>query len=160
MTKRAVRIHLSMALILLILPVKAAEDSFDFSVEITLSQKAAAKLTALHEGIIVAASYSGDPAPGAEKHTDQIGRIDLGREEIETPGKAGTARIPGAKIRRNRFTWIKGPVLLNVNVYSARHSGPDNILSCDFFDGNLDDAIRKPISLHCSLIEEGAETKH
>ena len=139
---------------------RAAQDDLAFSIEITLSQKAAAKLAALHEGIIVAALYSGDPAPGAEKHTDEIGRIDLGREDVETPGKAGTVRVPGTKIKRNRFAWIKGPVLLNVNVYSARHSGPDNILACDFFDGNLEDAVHKPISLHCSLIAEGAETKH
>ena len=51
-------------------------------------------------------------------------------------------------------------MLLNVNVYSARHSGPDNILACDFFDGNLENAVHKPMSLHCTLIAEGAETKH
>jgi hypothetical protein len=141
-------------------PTKAAEESLAFSVELTLSQKATAKLAALHEGIIVAASYSGDPAPGAEKHTDEIGRIDLGREELETPGKARTVRVPDTKIKRNRLVWVKGPVLLNVNVYSARHSGPDNILACDFFDGNLKDAVHKPMSLHCSLIAEGTETKH
>jgi hypothetical protein len=159
-TKRDARILVLVALVLLTLPIKAAEDSLAFSVEITLSQKAAAKLAALHEGIIVSASYSGDPAPGAEKHTDEIGRIDLGRDEIEVPGKAGTVRVPGTKIKRDHFAWVKGPVLLNVNVYSARHTGPDNILACDFFDGNLQDAIRKPMSLHCSLITEGAETKH
>lgn len=141
-------------------PTRAAQDSLAFSVAITLSQKAAEKLAALHENIIVSASYSGDPAPGAEKHADEIGRIPLGIENIEAPGKAGSVSVPGTKIKRNRFAWVKGPVLLNVNVYSARHSGPDNILACDFFDGNLEDAVRKPISLHCSLIEEGIETKH
>lgn len=140
-------------------PAKA-EENLAFSVEIALSQKAAAKLAARHEGIIVSASYSGDPTPGAERHTDEIGRIDLGRDEIEVPGKPGTVLVPGKKIKRSRLAWVKGPILLSVNIYSARHSGPDNILACDFFDGNLDDAIRKPMSLHCSLIEEGAETKH
>jgi hypothetical protein len=138
----------------------AVQQDFAFTVEITLSPKASAKLAALHENIIVSASYSGDPAPDAEKHTDEIGSIPLGIENIEVPGKAGTVRVPGTKIRRNRFAWIKGPVLLNVNVYSARHSGPDNILNCDFFDGRLENAIRKPVPLHCSLIEEGVETKH
>jgi hypothetical protein len=142
------------------LPMGAAEDNLAFSVQITLLQKAEAKLAALHENMIVSASYSGDPAPGAEKHSDKIGRIPLGIESIETPGKAGTVRVSGAKIKRNRFIWVKGPVLLNVNVYSARRSGPDNILACDFFDGNLQDAVSKPVSLHCSLIAEGTETKH
>jgi len=142
------------------LPINAAQESLAFSVTITLSQKAAAKLAALHENIIVSASYSGDPAPGAENHADEIGRIPLGIENIEAPGKAGTVRVPGTKIRRDHLAWVKGPVLLNVNVYSARRSGPDNILACDFFDGNLEDAMRKPMSLHCSLIVEGVETKH
>ncbi len=141
-------------------PTRAAQDGLTFSVDITFSQKAAARLAALRENIIVSASYSGDPAPGAEKHTDEIGRIPLGIENIESSGKAGTVIVPGTKIKRNRIAWVKGPVLLNVNVYSARHSGPDNILTCDFFDGNLEDAVRKPIALHCSLIVEGAETKH
>ena len=131
------------ALLALDPPTKAAEDSLAFSVEITLSQKAAAKLVALHEGIIVSASYSGDPAPDAEKHTDEIGRIPLGIENIEAPGKAGTVIVPGTKIKRNRFAWIKGLVLPNVNVYSARDSGPDNenrtpgclIFSCIFAKG-------------------------
>lgn len=138
----------------------AAGKSYAFSVNITLSQKAAMKLTALHEGIVVSASYSGDPAPGAEKHTDEIGRISLGIESVEAPGKAGTVQVTGVKVKRSRLVWVKGPVLLNVNVYSARHSSSDNILSCDFFDGNLEDAVRKPISLHCSLIEEGVETQY
>ena len=45
--------------------------------------------------------------------------------------------------------------MLNVNIYSARRSGPDNILNCDFFDGNLRDTLHKPLVLHCALISEG-----
>lgn len=139
---------------------ETAGNGYAFTVAITLSQKAAARLDAMHEGIIVSASYSGDPAPGAEKRTDEIGRIPLGIENVEAPGKAGTVRVTGDQVKRSRLAWVKGPVLLNVNVYSARHSGPDNILACDFFDGNLEDAVRKPVPLHCSLIEESVETKH
>ena len=153
-------ILVSAALLFPNLPMSAAEDNLAFSVQISLSQKAEAKLAALHENMIVSASYSGDPTPGAEKHADEIGRIPLGIESIETPGKAGTVRVPGTKIKRNHFAWVKGSVLLNVNVYSARRSGPDNILACDFFDGSLQDAVSKPVSLHCSLITESTETKH
>jgi hypothetical protein len=136
-----------------------------FMVHISLSAKAAARLSALHEGIVVAASYSGDPNAVGRKHVDEIGRIDLGREEIETAGQAGTVqvretKIRGTKMRRQRMAWIEGPVLLNVNVYSARKSGPDNILNCDFFDGKLADGVRGPVELHCSLIEEKLETRH
>ena len=50
--------------------------------------------------------------------------------------------------------------MLNVNVYSARRTNPDNILSCDFFDGKLSSAVRKTPTLHCTLIEERTATEH
>ena len=62
-----------------------------------------------------------------------------------------------AHIRRDRLSDVRGPVLLNVNVYSARHTGPDNILNCDSFDGILQEAVHKPLALHCSLITEKTE---
>ena len=141
-------------------PIEAAENRFAFSVQLSLSRKAAARLAATSEAIIVSASYSGNPIPAAEKEADEIGQIDLGIENVEAPGKDGTVYVTGTKVNRDRLRWLKGPVLLNVNVYSARRSGPDNILACDFFDGKLEDAVRKPLSLHCSLITENAKTRH
>lgn len=141
-------------------PASIARDRFAFDAQIALSPKAAARLATLSEKIIVAASYSGNPTPEAQKHADEIGQIDLGREEVEISGKAGSAHLTGARVHRARLAWIQGPILLNVNVYSARHSGPDNILACDFFDGKLENARRKPVQFFCSLIEEHTETKH
>jgi hypothetical protein len=138
----------------------ASEDQFAFTVRITLSPKAAATLTQTSEGIIVSAAYSGDPIPSAVKHADEIGQINLGLENVEVPGKPATVQVTGTKIYRNHVPWIKGPILLNVNVYSARRSGPDNILACDFFDGTLQQAVRQSLSLHCSLIAENAPTQH
>jgi hypothetical protein len=137
----------------------AVENNFAFDVQVSLSPKAAAKLAALSESIVIAATYSGEPVPSAEKHANQIGQIDLGAEHAEIPGKSATVHISGDKLKRERLAWIRGPVLLNVNVYSARRSGPDNILSCDFFDGNLRDAAAKPPALHCALIVEGTMPK-
>ena len=148
------------AILLSSCPMAAAENCFAFSVQITLSKRAAAKLVDTSERLIVSASYSGNPIPTAAKPADEIGQIDLGIEDVETPGKAGTVRVTGTKVNQDHLLWIKGPILLNVNVYSARRSGPDNILACDFFDGKLQDAVHKPLSLHCSLIVENAATKH
>jgi hypothetical protein len=141
-------------------PMKASTEDFSFDVHISLSERAAAKLIALSEGMVISASYSGDPVPAANKHEDEIGQIDLGVKDVRMPGKDQTVHVAGDHVNRNRLSWIQGPVLLNVNVYSARRSGPDNILACDIFDGRLQDAIRQPVSLHCSLIEENVETKH
>ena len=75
-------------------------------------------------------------------------------------GASGLVRVTGMKIDINRLQWIKGPVMVNVNAYSARHSSPDNILACDFFDGKLSAAVRKTVQLHCSLIDEKADTQY
>jgi hypothetical protein len=136
------------------------QPEFGFDVQVVLSPKAAARMAELKEGLQVWASYSGDPVPSAKKYTDQLGRIDLGRETIEAPGKSGTVEVTGAKVARDRLKWIAGPVLLNVNVGSAWKSGPMNILDCDFFDGDLKDAVRKqPVKLRCFLITEKVKTE-
>ena len=129
-----------------------------FSVQIVLSQKAASKLTALSEGIIVATAWSGDPASGAERRTNPVGQIDLGQESEEVPARSQTVHVSGAPFLRNRLPEAHGPVMVKINVNSARHSGPDNILNCDSFDGTLQDAIHKPLVLHCSLITEKKES--
>lgn len=139
----------------------AAQDDMSVDVNVTLSEKAAAKLAADKEGIVVFASYYGDPKKTAEKHADEIGRIDLTPkdEEVEIPGKEGQARISGKTVDAKRLEWLAGPVMVNVSISSARKSSSDNILSCDFIDGPLSDAQKKPVTLHCGLIEEGMETK-
>jgi hypothetical protein len=133
---------------------------FAFDVNITLSDKAAARLKMRHESIVVSADYSGEPKKDAMGHANEIGMINLGVENIEVIGAEGLVRVTGTKIDIRRLDWIKGPVMLNVNVYSGRHASENNILACDFFDGSLSSAVRKTPVLHCSLIEEGEKTEH
>lgn len=133
---------------------------YSFQVHISFSEKAITKLQKLGERIIVSADYFGEPAPTAEKHENEIGQITLGDEEVEVAAKEGSATISGTRVMQKRLSWIKGPVRLNVNVFSARHSGPNNILSCDFFDGNLSDARAHPMAIYCALIEEHRQTLH
>jgi hypothetical protein len=140
--------------------VRTKSEPYAFQVRITLSDKAAATLKRLNEGIVISASYSGDPKPSAKQHVNEIGQISLGVQDIEIPGKPATVIVSGSHLKRGRIAWIRGPILLNVNAYSARRGGSNNILTCDFFDGRLRDALRRTISIHCSLIEEKAEAKH
>jgi hypothetical protein len=139
---------------------RTASEPYAFQVRISLSDKALATLKRLNDGIVISASYSGDPRPSAKRHADQIGRIPLGVQNVEIPGRPATVIVSGSHVKRGRVAWIYGPVLLNVNAYSARRSGPDNILNCDFFDGRLRDATHRTVPIRCSLIEEQAETKH
>lgn len=129
-----------------------------FDVHITLSKQAAATLVRRKEAMAASASFYGDPKPAAEKHADEVGRIDLGTEDVEIPGVPGQMHFTGAKVATERLGWLAGPVQVNVNVYSARKSSPDNLLQCDFIDGTLDRVRQAPITLHCSLIEENVDT--
>lgn len=133
-----------------------AQDKLGFDVNVTLSRKAAAKLAAEREAIVVLASYYGDPKRSAEKHADEVGRIDLTLqdEQVEIPGTGGGAHISGAKVDTQRLDWLAGPVMVNVNVVSARKSSSDNLLDCDFIDGPLTAVRKAPVTLHCYLIDE------
>lgn len=133
-----------------------AQGDMSFDVDITLSKKAAAKLVAEKEGIVVFASYYGDPKPSAEKYANEVGQIDLTPqdEEVEIPGSGGRAHISGTNVDAKRLDWLAGPAKVNVNVASARKSSSDNLLNCDFIDGPLADFRKAPVTLHCYLIEE------
>ncbi|MBE2241905.1 MAG: hypothetical protein IAE86_04060 [Burkholderiaceae bacterium] len=135
-------------------------EPFGFTLRITLSDKAAQRLRKTDEGITVDARYYGDPTPGAARHADEVGQIDLGTERVFLPGRAGTAHVSGSKLRADRLDWTEGDVKVNVNVYSSRRSSSDNLLACDFIDGPVAQVVRaQPVALHCALIEENAETR-
>jgi hypothetical protein len=133
----------------------AATDPYGFTVVVSPSAKARAKLQRLGETITISASFYGDPAPGAEKHADQVGQIDLGRTEVVAPATGGPVAISGGAVKRSRLKWLAATgVEVNVNVYSSRRSGPDNLLDCDFFQDAITAARRAPVRLACRLIGE------
>jgi hypothetical protein len=134
--------------------VTGAADPYGFVVEVSLSPKANAKLAKLHETITVSASFYGDPAPSAIKHADEVGQINLGRAMAEIPGAGGRAVISGAGVRRERLAWLATPPEVNVNVFTSRHSGPDNLLDCAFFQDAVTAARKEPVKLACKLIGE------
>ncbi len=126
-----------------------------FRIDLSLSAKAASELARLHEGIVVAASYYGDPKPAFARKANEVGQIDLGREEITVEGVAAFVDVTGKTFENGHVKWLAdGKAMVNVNVYSARRSGPDNILDCDFFDDALALARQAPLKIHCKLIGE------
>jgi hypothetical protein len=151
------------AAILLITPLSPAQQEqpiFTFDVRITLSDLALERLQITREGIVVSANYTAAPLPSAENRANHIGTIDLGTENREVIGAEGLVRITGKKIDPRRLEWIDGPIMVNVNIYSARRTNPDNLLACDFFDGKLSSAVHKTPTLHCTLIAERTTTQH
>lgn len=137
-----------------------AAPQLGFDLDITLTPRAAQRLKATHEGITVSASYYGDPKPAYAKRADEVGHIDLGGDQIKLPGHAGRVHVAGDKVKRDRLGWISGGARVNVNVFSSRRSGPDNILQCDFIDGAVATVIKaRPVTLHCGLIAEHPDTE-
>lgn len=139
-------------LVLASMPAQAAQ-SFAFKVDISFSPKAAAKLAELHEGVVGAAYYHGLPAPAARKHADDVGQINLDVETVTVEPTQKTISFTGKVVRRKLLSWVaKRQVLVTVNVYSARRSGPDNLLNCTFYDGPVATAAAKPPQIACKLI--------
>jgi hypothetical protein len=131
-----------------------AQNAMGFDFQITLSDKAARRLASSRESITILASFYGDPKKTAEKYANQVGQIDLGTERLDLPGKGQTVHILGNKVRSTGLKQIASPVMVNVNVFTARKTSKDNLLSCDFIDTELQSVKAQPIALHCSLIEE------
>lgn len=134
----------------------ADAEPLGFDVNVTLSPRAAAALQKTKEGITVSARYYGDPTPAAAKHANEVGQIDLGGEELRLSARGGPAQITGQGVKRYRLHWTQGAPKVNVNAFSSRRSHADNLLSCDFIDGEVDAVLQaQPLELHCSLITEG-----
>jgi hypothetical protein len=128
--------------------------TYDFKVDLAFSPKAAARLKGLSEGVVISAGYYGEPTAAAERHADEVGRINLGRVERTVEGAGRVAIRPPAAIGQH-LDWIKRrAVRVELNVYSARRSGPDNILDCNFYDHLLTAARRAPVPIRCKLIGE------
>ena len=120
------------------------------TVNVTLSPAAAARLLEMNERITVAAFWYGPPAEGVTP--DEGAEVNLGSEETTIPGTGGPARITGEDVDASRSS---GPVNMNINVFSAREGGPDNVLDCEIYDAVAADAP-DPIDLRCTLIGEAA----
>jgi hypothetical protein len=127
----------------------------DLAVAVSLSPKAAARLAKPKETVVVTADFYGDSNGKAPRMENPVGQIVLApSQKDEIPG-AGVARFKGPKYDKNRLAYIdaNGFQVL-INVFSGRHSSPDNLLDCDFFQDKIAVAARGPIPIHCKLIGE------
>ena len=128
---------------------------FAFRVEVTYSANALRTLRDRHEGVVASASYYGDPSRSGKAHTDEVGQIDVGQEQVTQSGAAPSFQITGRDVSASALRWVRGgKVEVNVNLFSARRSGPDNILDCTFFQNSIVVARARPVRLQCKLIGE------
>ena len=130
-----------------------------FTLGLTLSVPARDFLRDNKETVILYAAYYAYPIASASAQANPVGQIDLGKQQLPLPG-AGTVTFDGSGFLAQRLALTKGQPQVNVNVASARKSGPDNVLNCDFFEAPLAVAAQRTHRLHCSLITEGLGTSH
>lgn len=131
---------------------------FGFAIDLTFSVDALDTLVEQNEEVIVSASYYADPTPDGEDYTDDVGRINLGSEDVQAPAEPGIIEITGSQIDTDALQWVDGDIGVNVNIFTARLSSDDNLINCDVIDGSLADVnAAMPIALHCTLITEGKE---
>jgi len=128
----------------------AAHGPHAFSVAVDLTPAAVAKLNALHEKVAVAAYYYGLPAPGTQAGPD--GEVDLGSEKLEFSPPQSQVAFTGAAIGEGELKTIAGRPHVLINVFSARHAAPDNLLNCSIFDGEIAAAQTKAPHISCDLL--------
>jgi hypothetical protein len=125
-----------------------------FSVTVSLSPKAAARLAHPKETIMISADFYGDANAKGQRMQNDGGQIVLSpSQKDEIPG-AGVARFHGPKYDRTKLAYVDDGLQVLINVFSGRHSSPDNLLDCDFFQDKIAVAARATIPIHCKLIGE------
>jgi hypothetical protein len=126
-----------------------------FTVNVTLSPRAADRLARLGESIELSAYWYGEATKAAKKRADEMGQIYFGQEKRLLPGSGGTVVFDGASFDAKKLPWVVGgKAMMNLNVFTARKKHPDNLLTCDLFDDDMALAVAQPIAIHCKLIEE------
>lgn len=133
----------------------AATSPAAFTVNVSLSPQAAARL-ANGEGIVVNAMIAGPATAARQGDADEMGEIDLGTEQVTTDGRPGPIQITGANFQPDRLSWIEVSPMVTVNIYTARRTDPDNLITCDpFISGPLAEISGRVHPVRCRLISEG-----
>ena len=129
------------------------------TVRVALSPEAEKALIQGHEYVIVSASWYGWPTPQFRKYAGEDGQLWLGGTSVSLPAQGGVAHFPPSHLKAERIGWLKGPVYINVNVYSARNTWANNVLVCGIVDDTLKQVAAHPVTLHCSLIRTRQATR-
>jgi len=131
-----------------------AKTPYGFDVQLTLTPRAAERLAQTDEAVIVSAMYYGLPAsdtvPGLDDHGMEVG---LGGDDIEVAPQNALVIVPGAGFDPTYLPGVKGEPEVLVNVYSARKTHENNLISCGIYQGPIAMAQKKPVDIQCDLID-------
>lgn len=125
-----------------------------FTVDLTLSPKAFARLKETNERVRLMAWSFVPPKPGVPVAPGDRG-VPLGEEEVIIPPVAAqTVRFNGRYDPQIVQQSGEGAPRVLINVMSARATQPDNLLECGIFEDTLPAAQTSPIKIACKLIGE------
>jgi hypothetical protein len=139
------------ALILACLLVSpACADDPRITIQLTFDPAALAELVKRGEGVVIRASYAGEPNATSTMPLDEMGQIYLGDETITILPENRTLTI-GTGLGGSAMAMTDQP-RVNVNVYSARFSDDDNLLNCGIVDGPVAGYTGTTQTINCKLI--------
>lgn len=113
----------------------------------------AASATALQERgemVVISAYFVGEPADGNVLPVDEMGMVYLGAEDYTVYPLNQTVQI-GHSLGAAPIGNVLAP-MVNVNVYSARHTDENNLLDCGIVDGPTEPLSKQPQLISCKLI--------
>ena len=132
-----------------------ARPSLGFTLNISYSPRAAAEMARRYEALTISAYYEGEPTRAGRRHANGEGGINLGDDTFTVPGRPGPVAVTGRGFLPARLAWVRpGTIRVNVNLFSARRSGPDNILDCGLVEGPLARIVGRTHAVRCKLIGE------
>ena len=141
-------------------PAAGAEEAaapvspYAFGINLTLTARAAERLASTDERVIVDAMFYGlpvkDDAPGVNPEGMEVG---LGSSQIEVAPETAVVKVTGEGFDATYMTSVKGEPEVLVNVYSARKTHENNLLSCGIYQGPVPMAQKKPVDIQCDLID-------
>ena len=131
-----------------------AAGPYAFDLNLTLTTRAVEQLARTDERVIVNAMYYGSPISDDARGIDKEGmEIPLGSIEIEVAPESAAVKVTGEGFDATYLTSVKGDPEVLINVYSARKTHENNLLSCGIYQGPISMAQKKPVDIDCDLIE-------
>lgn len=123
-----------------------------FEIEVTLSAKAAQKLTHDKETIIVRADFSGMPKDTTLQEYKESGQMSLASSERELITNH-IAIFGGIKFPKSLYDSLADKnINLLINVVSGRRSSKDNLLNCDILEDKMSNVKGRRFTLKGKLI--------
>ena len=133
---------------LLATPAIAQETTL--TLHISFDAASATKLQEAGEMVIISSYYWGDPVAGHVLPVNEMGELYLGGEQATVWPNEQTITI-GGSLGGAPLGNVEAP-MVNVNIYSARITNPDNLLDCGIVDGPSDALSKSTQEITCKLI--------